>query len=272
MDEELAIAQSTQALSNMPASFPPTLAQVAEADMEIDTPRTKGEKSIYRQFFSSALEFMLIVGIALLGAIIIKNFLMQPFEIPTESMASTLVPGDRILVNKLADNEAEIKRGNIVVFVDPGGWLPPRDTGNISSIRKGLRSMGETVGILPRNSYQHLVKRVIGMPGDRVKCCSASGQITVNGVAINERYLQESMLPSATEFEVEVPAGHIWVMGDNRSNSKDSRFHHADTGFGFVPIKNIEGRVWLKVYPFSRMGRIASADTVFKKVPAPATK
>lgn len=216
-----------------------------------------------RQGFVSFLrETAIVLIIALSLSIILKTFFAQSFYIPSESMESTLRVNDRIMVNKLADEEDDLQRGDIVVFVDPGGWLR-----TASSDRSPLESFLTWVGIMPANAGQHLVKRIIGMPGDRVVCCDDAGLLQINGVSIEEPYLNAGNEPSLVEFDVTVPAGHIWVLGDNRSRSEDSRYHGGAAGGGFVPIRNIEGRVFVKLWPLSDFEWFKTPEEVYAAVP-----
>ncbi|MFC5369853.1 signal peptidase I [Arcanobacterium bovis] len=266
----------------MPPSFPPdpsakrtdsNSAQHADATLESNDSKDLADdvpaKSLGQRILSSLVEFGVVIVVALLCAVLLKTFLVQPFEIPSESMMNTLVPGDRIMVNKLADSEQELQRGDVVVFVDPGQWLNDAPVEQNSGVVGVLKDFGQLIGLLPQNAGTHLVKRIIGMPGDHVSCAGQGAKILVNGKPIDETYLPQGIQPSMDQFDVVVPQNHIWVMGDNRSNSKDSRFHQRATGFGFVPIANIEGRAWLKIYPMSRFGRIPDASHVFDDVPAP---
>lgn len=232
----------------MPPSYPP----------KKDRPKQK------LSAFFAELSFVIVA--ALIVSVLIKTFLVQAFYIPSTSMTNTLEVGDRILVNKLADSTDDINRGDVIVFVDPGGWLPPDQSPEPNAIVKGLQTVGEIVGIIPKNSGEHLVKRVIGVSGDHVTCCTANGNLTVNGTEIIETYIRPGTAPSNVEFDVVVPTDHVWVLGDNRSNSEDSRAHLGSPGGGFVPVENIEGRVWLIMFPFDRFGGIADAGDVFKDV------
>lgn len=252
------------------ALFPSKAEEEFFAETGEKSPDSDPPESTLSRVVSGILELLAVVAVALICAIFLKTYLIQPFEIPSESMANTLIPGDRIMVNKLADSEKDLQRGDVVVFVDPGGWLDKMPEKEGSRFRHSLEKIGQTIGLLPQNSGHHLVKRIIGMPGDTVECCSADGKLTVNGTPVAESYLPEGMVPSEEEFSVQVPAGHLWVMGDNRSNSKDSRFHQKHSGFGFVPIDNLEGRAWLRIYPFGRWGRIPDVSGVFSAVPAPS--
>lgn len=258
--------------SQMPPSFEPSAEagkeRVAAAQARAAT-TAEEEQNQSRSLFAWVLEILTIIAIALLLSMLIKTFLLQVFEIPSESMENTFVPGDRIVVNKLADSEEDLHRGDPIVFVDPGNWLSESLLPDNSSVAEKIQKVGVTVGILPQNIGKHLVKRIIGMPGDRVTCCNQGGLITVNGAPIVEDYLKDGVAPSLTEFDVVVPPGHVWVLGDNRANSQDSRYHQSHTGFGFVPIKNIEGRVWAIIYPFNRIERLPSAAQTFVNVPDP---
>lgn len=210
-------------------------------------------------------ETLLLLVIALALAVIIKSFFVQAFYIPSQSMEPKFYPNDRILVEKVSYwGSGTPQRGDIVVFKDPGGWLTPSedDTAD-NAFTKGLAKLG----LYP--SGGHLVKRVIGVGGDRVICCNAKGQVTVNGKALDETsYLPKGTKPSLTKFDVRVPAGHLWVMGDNRGDSYDSRGHMGDPGGGFVPADLVVGKVFALVWPLSRFELIHRPAT-FKDIPNP---
>jgi len=206
-------------------------------------------------------ESLLLLAIALVLAIGIKYFFVQAFYIPSPSMEPMFIKNDRILVQKVSYwGDKGPKRGDIVVFKDPGQWLNESETRTASNpITKGL----EAVGLYP--SGGHLVKRVIGIGGDRVICCNKQGQITVNGIALDEReYLLKDAKPSEVPFNVLVPAGHLWVMGDNRAESADSRAHMGGPGGGFVPVENVVGRACCVIWPSDRMTMLRPPET-FKK-------
>jgi signal peptidase I len=192
-------------------------------------------------------EMFLLLGIALVLAILIKVFLMQAFYIPSSSMNDTLVQNDRILVQKVSYwGSGTPHRGDIVVFSDPGGWLGAEETQPPASpVARGL----ELFGLYPTGG--HLVKRVIGVGGDEVKCCDQQGRVTVNGVPLNEKsYLAAGQKPSEIRFDVKVKPGYLWVQGDNRSNSADSRVHLGDPGGGQVPVSDVVGKTFAVVWPF----------------------
>jgi signal peptidase I len=194
-------------------------------------------------------EVPIIVVSALVVSILVKTFLIHFFFIPSGSMENTLKIGDRIAVNKLANFFTDIKRGEVVVFKDPANWLgqAPGETGSkpVVAIKNAL----VTVGILPDPAKQYLIKRVIGVGGDNVICCDAKGRLSVNGTAINEPYLFSGNKPSDSTFNVTVPKGFIWVMGDHRGASADSRFHTDDIHKGMVPLSDVVGRAFVTVWP-----------------------
>lgn len=243
-----------QTPEEMPPSFPPEGEKKAKAD----------DKQSIGAFIA---ELAFVIVAALLVSMLVKTFLVQAFHVPSPSMTHTLEVGDRIVVNKLANDEDDIHRGDVVVFVDPGGWLSPQPD-NKNAFQKAIYGLGELTGIVPRHSGEHLVKRVIGVGGDEVACCTTAGNLTVNGEEIIEPYLRDGVSASNFEFDVIVPTGHLWMMGDNRSNSEDSRAHMGQPGGGFVPIENVEGRVWFIMYPFSRFGGLDDVSSVFESVPS----
>ena len=184
---------------------------------------------------SSLRELPILIISALVLSIIVKTFFIQFFYIPSGSMENTLQVNDRVGVNKLGALFSDIKRGEVVVFRDPANWLSP-NYDDTSGFRKVIKDSLVFVGVLPDPSKQYLIKRVIGVGGDKVRCCGKDGKIEVNGVSINEPYIYEGDKPSDSEFEVEVPQGFIWVMGDHRGASADSRFHTDDPNKGMVPL------------------------------------
>lgn len=209
-------------------------------------------------------ETVLVVVLSLVIATAVRIFLVQAFLIPSASMEDTLRIEDRVLVSKLTTRFGEVRRGDVVVFADPGAWLGPADVSERpGGPLNGLRAALEFVGVLPDDAEGHLVKRVIGRGGDRVACCDAEGRLTVNGVPVEERYLYPGDAPSIEEFEVDVPTGRLWVMGDHRSNSGDSRVH------GFVPESAVTGRAFAVLWPLSRWSMLDRPSS-FDAVPEPA--
>ena len=212
-----------------------------------------------------------VVG-AIIVASLLRGFVGQMFLIPSVSMENTLQVDDRVLVEKLSS----IKRGQVVVFADPGGWL----TGNDPRERGPVGKAFQFVGVLPDTSTEHLIKRVIGLPGDHILCCDAADRLTINGHTLDETsYLTigpdgAQIQPSSITFNVVVPSGHIFVMGDNREQSRDSRCHLNDVQAGvakgenaFVAQKLVVGRAIAVVWPFDRRHRLAIPDT-FETVPS----
>lgn len=217
----------------------------------------------------------IVLGTALILSLLIKTFLAQAFFIPSGSMENTLDIGDRVMVSLLTPGPMDLKRGDVVVFKDPGGWLSNAEKPHRGAVQQAMVDALTFVGVLPHDSGQHLIKRVIGLPGDKVKCCDAQGRISVNGTPIDEQqYLATGVQPSADDFSVTVPAGRLWVMGDNRSNSEDSRAHWVATGHDIdastVPESNVVGRAVFVFYPWEHHRWLSDYQNVFGKVPAPS--
>ena len=206
------------------------------------------EKKRIHPFWRGFREIVVIVVVALALSALIRAFLLQAFYVPSASMEETLRPGDRIIASKITTELSEVSRGEIVVFKDPGDWLPdpppPSDDWR-SQIRRALTF----IGVLPSDTGDDLVKRAIGIGGDRVACCDAEGRIVVNGVPLDENYIVGPT--DQVRFDVTVPEDSIFVMGDNRGNSRDSRYH-LDVNDGAVPEANTVGRVVLVLWPFDR--------------------
>ena len=221
-------------------------------------------------------DVIVIVLIAVLVSLVVKTFLVRSFYIPSGSMEDTLHVKDRILVDEITPRFGEYERGDIVVFRDPGGWLPPSTEPARPPVVEGVEWVLSLVGLAAPDSDDHLVKRIIGLPGDHVVCCNAAGQITINDVAIDETdYLKlptGEAAASGDAFDVVVPEGSLWVLGDNRYRSKDSRYNTEQPGKGFVPIDNLVGRAFLVTWPFDRFGPLDFHHEVFASVSSPAAE
>ena len=198
-------------------------------------------------------EIPIIIGSALIVSIIVKTFFLHFFYIPTGSMENTLQVGDRIAVNKFGALFSEIKRGEIVVFGDPDNWLGQApDDQNSGLIGQG-KNLLITIGVVPDPAKQYLIKRVIGVGGDTVICCDDQDKLQVNGKSVDEPYVYENDKASESNFNVTVPEGFIWVMGDHRAASSDSRFHTNDVNSGMVPLSKVVGRATFIVWPVSNL-------------------
>jgi signal peptidase I len=208
-------------------------------------------------------ELPILVILALLVSLLIKSFLVQFFYIPSGSMENTLQIKDRVAVNRIPFIGNDISRGDVIVFRDPAGWLPDAssDSGNgiTSAIREGL----VLVGIVPNPAKQYLVKRVIGVAGDNV--VAKDRVLTINGKPTNEPYIFAGNSPSDTDFNITVPEGKVWVMGDHRGASGDSRVHQDDVNNGMVPVEKITGRVIATIWPIKQIGFISSQDPLSSK-------
>lgn len=220
-------------------------------------------------FVSLIIDLFVIAGTALVLSLLIKTFLVRSFFIPSGSMMETLQIDDRIIVNQLVPDLIPVGHGDVVVFKDPGGWLGPANTSELDPITAATDWVLSVFGVTAPDSSQHLVKRVIGVGGDQVICCDADGKITVNGEPITETYLEKDLQPSTMDFNVTVPSGSFWVLGDNRGNSADSRFHADLPSKGFVAKDFVVGRAFLVTWPFSNFTWLDNHSDVFKNVPKP---
>ena len=216
------------------------------------------------------IDTLVILASALVISFVIKTFFLRSFYIPSGSMFDTLQINDRIIVNELVPNVVPLQRGDVVVFKDPGGWLgssaETKPTYPLAQIGEWILSVA---GLTAPDNDQHLVKRVIGIGGDRVVCCDLDNRITINGKAIVEPYVAKGSNPSNTEFDVTVPKGSFWVMGDNRGNSEDSRYHPNVPGKGFVASQYVVGRAFVISWPFAHLTWLDNYPNVFKAVPKP---
>jgi signal peptidase I len=193
---------------------------------------------------------VLVLAIALLLVLLVRTFLVQTFSIPSDSMRSTLEPGERVLVWRV--DAANVQRGDVVVFDGTGTFADaPADPEGLAAV--GAAAAG-LLGFRPGES--DYVKRVIGLPGDRITCCDAQGRLLVNGVPLEEPYLHPGDAPSEVPFDIEVPEGRLWLMGDHRSDSVDSRSHLGSPGGGTVSVDDVIGRVVAVTWPFGSLGTV----------------
>jgi signal peptidase I len=250
-----------------PGDYPPDLHDVVEADSGADRRRRHRISPVLR-------ESVIVVGLALLLSLVVKTWLMQAFYIPSESMENTLLVGDRVIVNKLVPSPISVKHGDVIVFEDPDHWLPTPVPAERSALANAVNSTLIFVGLLPSDEGNHLIKRVIGLPGDHVVCCDVQKRLMVNGVPLNEPYLFPGDSPSEESFNITVPAGKVWVMGDHRSFSADSRPHDENSGGakGSVPESLIVGRAITVVWPTQHWAWLANPSQTFAKVPTATTK
>jgi signal peptidase I len=207
-------------------------------------------------------ELPFLVVVALITSLLIKTFLVQFFYIPSGSMENTLQIQDRVAVNKIPFISRNISRGDVVVFRDPANWLPEVSESTSSPIISKIKSGLVAVGVLPNPAKQYLVKRVIGVAGDHVICCNTKGLLTVNGTAITEPYIFKGNVPSDMNFDIVVPKGKIWVMGDHREASADSRYHQEDINKGMVPLYRVTGRVFAVIWPLKNAAYVPQIDVV----------
>ena len=217
-------------------------------------------------------ELPVLIIVALVIALVVKTFVVQAFFIPSSSMENTLEINDKVLVSKLTYHFRSIQPGDIVVFDGAGSWDPaarqPASSDPVvrlydATLRPLLHAIAGLFGTAPGQT--DYIKRVIGVPGDHVACCNARGDVTVNGVALHESsYLYPGERPSEQPFSITVPPGRLWVMGDHRLVSDDSRGHMGDPGRGTIPENMVIGRAFMIVWPPSRW-RILPIPSTFSQ-------
>ncbi|MFR0586916.1 signal peptidase I [Bifidobacterium pseudolongum] len=178
----------------------------------------------------------------------LRLFVFGLYAIPSGSMENTIMPGDRVITTHLSPRPIALRRGDIIVFKDPANWLA---------------NEGAT------HNSDRLIKRLIGLPGDTVECAGNGAPIVINGVPIDESaYLKPGVEPSRSAFSVTVPAGRLFVLGDNRANSADSRAHTNDGAQGLVPVGDVEGVAFMRYWPLNRVGWLSAHHDVFRAVPS----
>ncbi|MGY5763888.1 signal peptidase I [Brachybacterium sp. DNPG3] len=209
--------------------------------------------------------------IALVIAVLVKTFLIQPFYIPSASMSPTLVVNDKIVVSKLTPGVFDLQRGDVIVFEDPDDWLQIETTTD-TGVRNRLLTVLSLIGLAPDPSQNHLVKRLIGLPGDHVVCEERGAQLEVNGVVIDEPYINQETPACQYAFDVTVPDDSVWVLGDNRFASADSSYHEYQEGggAGFVPVDDVTGRAVFVFWPASNWSGLGEGHAAFDDVPDPA--
>jgi len=209
-------------------------------------------------------ELPILVVVALVVSLFIKTFLVQFFYIPSGSMENTLQIKDRVAVNKIPFISKNISRGDVVVFRDPDDWLPEIIDYDTNKYVSKAKSALVAVGVLPNPAKQYLVKRVVGVEGDHIVCCTKGGNLTINDVEVTEPYIYAGNKPSEMKFDVTVPKGKLWVMGDHRGASADSRYHQEDINKGFIPVSRVTGRVVAVIWPFKNITYVPKVDVLKK--------
>jgi signal peptidase I len=244
-------AQESEAPAGQGGSTAPA-AKAAKAPRTARPARSAKKKSFWR-------ELLTIVVAAATLTLVVKGFVVQVYRIPSASMENTLLIGDRVLVNKLIYHFRGIARGDIVVFSGQDSWGPPAAPPSSDPVLRVFDDVLSDIGL--HSSQTYYIKRVIGLPGDTVACCT-DFKVTVNGVPLNEgSYVYPGNAPSAFSFKTKVPAGYVWVMGDHRGDSEDSRYHPNEVGGGAVPENEVVGRAFLVIWPPSE----------FRDLPIPNT-
>jgi signal peptidase I len=227
-----------------------------------DSPKRRGSRGVW--LFVRDILFILVA--ALVISFVIKTFLIRSFYIPSPSMVNTLQINDRVIVSLLSPTLVPLQRGDVVVFTDPGGWLDSGDV--VPQAQSPVTDVLAFLGLTAPDDNNHLIKRIIGLPGDHVKCCNVTGQITVNGVPLVEPYIN---LPTGVtrddpyNFNVVVPKGDLWVMGDNRDESADSAYHYSrKDATPYIPLSDVTGKALLISWPINRWALLSNYPATFQ--------
>ena len=235
---------------------PGTLVPVPTSEPDTDSSETEPDESApaakkNKKKKSFGRELLIIVVAAAVLTLLVKAFIIQVYRIPSASMENTLQIGDRVLVNKVVYHFRGIARGDVVVFSGQDSWGPDAPPPSSNPVVRVFDDVLSGLGLHSDQTYY--IKRVIGLPGDHVACCTG-GKVTVNGVPLTEgQYLFPGNPPSTFKFSVVVPPGHLWVMGDHRSDSDDSRYHSDSPGNGAIPENQVVGRAFLIIWPPSQL-------------------
>jgi signal peptidase I len=257
---EASTGATSSAWSEHAREVPATVAVAAE---EPESPAGGAHAAERRKGGSFLKELPFLIVIALVLALLIKAFLIQAFYIPSGSMEQTLRIGDRVLVNKLVYRFRDVHRGDIVVFKGPESWAPEVQLSEPTNpVARFFHSIGGALGFAPAGE-KDFFKRVIGVPGDTVACCDSQGRVTVNGHGLDEPFLYQDNHEAFGP--VKVPKGDLWVMGDHRSLSADSRAHIGDSRHGTIPISDVVGRAFVVVWPISHGRGLGTPATFHQK-------
>jgi len=247
---------------------PGTLTPVPTSEPDADSSKTEPDESApaaKKKKKSFGRELLTIVVAAAVLTLLVKAFIIQVYRIPSASMENTLQIGDRVLVNKVVYHFRGIARGDVVVFSGQDSWGPDAPPPPANPVVRVFDDVLSGLGLHSDQTYY--IKRVIGLPGDHVACCT-DGKVTVNGVPLTEgQYLFPGNPPSRFKFSVVVSPGHLWVMGDHRSDSDDSRYHSDSPGNGAIPENQVVGRAFLIIWPPSQLRDLPIPTTFQQAAP-----